>query len=172
MNFTLEITRNLYSWRWHINTSEFRIGSGQVFNSAEEALEAGSKKLLELLSENFDFGQGPVPAHQHKNGGGWVADTATVRNSVYVGSNARVYGNAQVLDNAAIFNNARVYGNAIVKENTNIRDNARVFGNACVSGNAEVAEFAHICGDSCLHGQVKICGHVRFCGASFYGANK
>ena len=26
----------------------------------------------------FDFGKGPVPAHQHPNGGGWVADTATV----------------------------------------------------------------------------------------------
>jgi len=27
----------------------------------------------------FDFGAGPVPAHKHKNGGGWVADTAVGR---------------------------------------------------------------------------------------------
>jgi hypothetical protein len=24
----------------------------------------------------FNFGNGPVPAHQHPNGGGWVADSA------------------------------------------------------------------------------------------------
>jgi hypothetical protein len=24
----------------------------------------------------FDFGNGPVPAHRHPNGGGWVADTS------------------------------------------------------------------------------------------------
>ncbi len=44
----------------------------------------------------FDFGAGPVPAHKHPNGGGWVADTATVSNTAYVGIDARVYGNAVV----------------------------------------------------------------------------
>ena len=47
----------------------------------------------------FDFGKGPVPAHQHSNGGGWVADTATVSETAYVGPNARVSGNAKVFDN-------------------------------------------------------------------------
>jgi hypothetical protein len=40
----------------------------------------------------FDFGKGPVPAHQHPNGGGWVADTAQVADRVYVGPMARVAG--------------------------------------------------------------------------------
>jgi hypothetical protein len=44
--------------------------------------------------------------HQHKNGGGWVANTAVVADSVYVGPNARVYGDAQV------YGYAQVYGNA------------------------------------------------------------
>ena len=35
-----------------------------------------------------------VPAHQHPNGGGWVADTATVLDEVYVGPTARVFGGA------------------------------------------------------------------------------
>ena len=26
----------------------------------------------------FDFGNGPIPAHKHSNGGGWVADNAQV----------------------------------------------------------------------------------------------
>jgi NDP-sugar pyrophosphorylase family protein len=44
----------------------------------------------------FDFGFGPVPAHRHKNGGGWVADSATVADTAYVGPNARVFGKARV----------------------------------------------------------------------------
>ena len=35
-----------------------------------------------------------VPAHQHPNGGGWVADTAIVLDEVYVGPTARVFGGA------------------------------------------------------------------------------
>ena len=35
-----------------------------------------------------------APAHQHPNGGGWVADTAHVAESVYVGPAARIYGGA------------------------------------------------------------------------------
>ena len=33
-----------------------------------------------------------VPAHQHPNGGGWVADIATVLDEVHVGPTARVFG--------------------------------------------------------------------------------
>lgn len=43
----------------------------------------------------FDFGQGEVPAHRHINPdgsvGGWVADTATVHPSVWVGPRALVW---------------------------------------------------------------------------------
>ena len=46
----------------------------------------------------FDFqdGSGPVPAHQHPNGGGWVADTASVDASTHVYGTARVFGTAQI----------------------------------------------------------------------------
>ena len=47
----------------------------------------------------FDFGNGPVPARKHPNGGGWVADTATVSETAYVGPEAMVFGNAEVYDN-------------------------------------------------------------------------
>lgn len=39
---------------------------------------------------NFNDGNGPVPAHKHPNGGGWVANTALVDRSVFVSSSARV----------------------------------------------------------------------------------
>ena len=75
-----------------------------------------------MITFDFNDGNGPVPAHQHSNGGGWVADTATVKDTAYVGLNARVYGNAQVCGNALVFDNAcvsgtsRVYGDARVSQ--------------------------------------------------------
>lgn len=45
-----------------------------------------------MKSQTFDFGFGAVPAHQHPNGGGWVANTASVEVSVYVGPDAQVSG--------------------------------------------------------------------------------
>ena len=50
--------------------------------------------------------------HQHKNGGGWVANTATVEDSVYIGPDAWVYGNAQVFGDARVYGNAQVFGDA------------------------------------------------------------
>ena len=44
----------------------------------------------------YDFGWGPVPAHRHKNGNGWVADTAYVEDTAWVYDTASVSGNAQV----------------------------------------------------------------------------
>ena len=100
------------------------------------------------MTENtatFDFGMGNVPAHQHVNGGGWVADTATVADTAYVGPGARVYGNACVCDNAhvsgnaTVAGNAHVYGNAIVRSNACVGDNAHVSGNAIVAGDTRVS---------------------------------
>ena len=50
----------------------------------------------------FDFGYGPVPAHQHPRGGGWVADTARVEDSAYIGPSAQVTGDARVTGDAKL----------------------------------------------------------------------
>ena len=68
------------------------------------------------MTQTFDFGFGPVPAHKHPNGGGWVADTA------YVGPDARVFGNAVVGSNARIYGYARVYGNAWVCDDARVTE--------------------------------------------------
>ena len=62
------------------------------------------------MSATHDFrdGRGAVPAHQHPNGGGWVAGTAHVAASAYIGPSARVSGNAWVSGNAQVSGNARV----------------------------------------------------------------
>ena len=70
------------------------------------------------LPTNHNFDAGLVPAHQHVNGGGWVADTATVSTSAYVGPNATVSDSAQVSGNARVFSNARVPGFTQVYEPT------------------------------------------------------
>ena len=49
-----------------------------------------------MTPHDFGDGIGPVHAHQHANGGGWVADTANVDATAYVGPNARVCGDAWV----------------------------------------------------------------------------
>ena len=64
--------------------------------------------------------------HQHKNGGGWIANTAKVDGSVYIGANAQVCGDAQVYGTARVYGNARVLGDAWVS------GDARVLGDAWV----------------------------------------
>ena len=63
---------------------------------------------------DFQDGEGPVAAHKHSNGGGWVADTARVYGNALVYGNARVDGDALVYGNARVYDTARVYGNARV----------------------------------------------------------
>lgn len=78
------------------------------------------------MGQTFDFGDGngPVPAHRHSNGGGWVAETARVGNTAYVGPDARVTG-------GTVSDGATVSGNALVTGGT-------VSGAAVVTGNARV----------------------------------
>ena len=92
------------------------------------------------MMTTFDFndGNGPVSAKKHPNGGGWVADTAKVDETAYVGRDAMVYGKARVYDNAMVLNNARVSGNAMVGGDTMVYGNATVGGYAIVCGNATV----------------------------------
>ena len=55
------------------------------------------------MTDKFDFGDGPVAAHKHVNGGGWVSDTATVADSAYVGLHATVSEYAEVSGKSRVF---------------------------------------------------------------------
>ena len=63
--------------------------------------------MTDPTTHNFGDGAGPVLAHRHANGGGWVADTATVEPTVFVGRDARVFGTACVFGTARV--GARAY---------------------------------------------------------------
>jgi hypothetical protein len=81
-----------------------------------------------MAKHDFLDGRGQVPAHKHTNGGGWVADTARVDASAYVGPDAQVCGNAKVYGHAQLYGDARVY------------DYAKVYGHAQVYGNAHAVK--------------------------------
>ncbi|MBR6243697.1 MAG: hypothetical protein IKQ90_09425 [Ruminococcus sp.] len=116
----------------------------------------------------------------HPNGGGFVASTAKVDASVYVGKNAKVLGYATVSGNAVIdgyatvTGNASVSGNAVVTghavvserakvtDNAIIADSAGVMGNATVSGNARVIESGLVYDNYSVSGNATVKG-VAFC---------
>jgi UDP-3-O-[3-hydroxymyristoyl] glucosamine N-acyltransferase len=104
-----------------------------------------------VMKHAFKDGKGSVPAHQHPKGGGWVANTAIVDSTVYVGPDAEVYGKAQVRDFARledqshVCDDARVSGHVTLTGNTWIFEKARVFGvthirNTRVCGSRQVAD--------------------------------
>ena len=75
-----------------------------------------------------NFGNGPVAAHQHLNGGGWVADTARVDDTAYV--------SGEVFDQAYVGDYAQIYGK--VGEHAQVYDFAIVFMSGGVYGYVEV----------------------------------
>ncbi|MBO4877575.1 MAG: N-acetylglucosamine-1-phosphate uridyltransferase [Ruminococcus sp.] len=108
--------------------------------------------------------------HIHSNGGGWVADTAKVADSVYVGKDAMVLGSAVVSGNARIEDHAVVAGSAAVKDNAVISGHAVVDGggwvyvnngwvqtSAEISGNAVVTDSAVVTAGCKISGNAKVC---------------
>jgi hypothetical protein len=128
----------------------------------------GNEKELELSCSNvFDFqdGQGPVPAHQHPNGGGWVADTASVADTAFVGFDAQVFGEARVCGDAQVYENARVYGDA------RVFGHAWVYGNAEIYGNAQVFDRAHVYGNAQVFGEARVYGNAMIKGDAQISGN-
>jgi acyl-[acyl carrier protein]--UDP-N-acetylglucosamine O-acyltransferase len=96
------------------------------------------------------FGEGSVvEAHRHPHGGGWVADTARVAETVYVGSTAEVSGRARVWGNVVLTQHAAVFGEARVWGDVWLTDCAVVYGHAQVSGDVE------------LHGVAAVYDHAQ-----------
>ena len=63
--------------------------------------------MKNTMTYDFLDGAGEVPAHQHSNGGGWVADSTRVVASAYIGPDAQVFGNARVYGTAEVFGTAK-----------------------------------------------------------------
>jgi len=72
------------------------------------------------------------PGKPHANGGGFVADSAKVAATAYVGPDAMVLGGAQVSDHAVVEDYAVVTDRAVVS------DHARVGGRAVIRGSVKL----------------------------------
>ena len=107
--------------------------------------------------------------HVHPNGGGWVANTAKVADTVYVGRNAMVLGTANVSGNVRIEDYAVVAGSSIVKDNAVISGHAVVHGggwmyiNGWVSGNVEISGNAVVTDGATVAVGCKISGNAKIC---------
>ncbi|MBR4627305.1 MAG: hypothetical protein IKO47_06355 [Ruminococcus sp.] len=93
---------------------------------------------------------------RHSNGGGFVANTATVDDSVYVGRDAKVLGYATVTGNARIDGHAIVSGSAKVSGNAIVTGHAVVAERAQVRDNAIVADYAGVMGDSVVSDNARV----------------
>ena len=117
--------------------------------------------------------------HYHANGGGFVAASATVSDSVYVGPNARVLGNATVSGNAVIDDyavvtgtakvsgNAVVKGHAIVAERATVKDNAIIADHAGVMGDAVISDNARVLESGLVYLTYKVSGNATVKGVAF-----
>lgn len=92
-----------------------------------------------------------VKYRHHQNGGGLVAETATVDPTAFVGAQARVSGHAQVLDAARIEDCAHVSGNARVTVRAKVCGTSIVSDQAQISGSIEIHDLA-VRGDTQLSG--------------------
>jgi len=135
---------------------EFRPGYGKKPRYPYEVAFAGARPAVAPPPRE----ERPQEGGRHPNGGGFVAKTAKVEPSVFVGPNARV------LDMAQVSGHARIEDNAVISQDAKISDNAIVGGYSCVtdraqlSGNARVRGFARLGDQATLTGNARLLEHA------------
>lgn len=135
-----------------------------VAPSAVQPEEIPPIKVKKKRASKHDFGDGygRVLASRHVNGKGWVAATAVVESTVYVGPRAQVFNNAYVSGNVRLEGRSKVFGNAVVsgqvivkqngliggqavvRDHTLLQDDTRIFGRCNVSGSTRLFNQATI----------------------------
>ena len=100
--------------------------------------------------------------------GGYIEkeDNLSHEGGCWVYHNARVYGNAKVLENAHVYNLANVFGNAVVKGYSRLLGSAYVYGNAVISDHAELDGRVSVGDNSKLSGNVSINNNCQIRGDS------
>ena len=110
-----------------------------------------------------------------------VSDKAKVYGKAQVGENARVYGDAKVYGSSRVMNAsivgiaAKVFGKAVITGNASISGDAKVYGDAIIFGdvnvrcNAVVYGYAYIHGYTTIAGKAKVYGKANISGESLIG---
>ena len=122
---------------------------------------------------------GMAQGNYHSNGGGFVASTARVDDSVYVAPNAKVMGyatvtgNAQIKDYAIVTGSANVSGNAVISghavvaENATVKDNAIISDYAGVMGNSVISDNARVLESGLVFNNYNVSGNATVKGVSY-----
>ena len=115
-----------------------------------------------VIPQATTYGKGS--GHAHPNGGGWVANSAKVEDSVYVAPNA------MVLDSATVQGNVRIEDYAIVAGSANIKDHAVISGHAVVDGGGWVYDngwksgTVNVSGNAVISGSAVVSGLCNISG--------
>lgn len=125
----------------------------------EEMKPIGMVRKKREQKHDFNDGHGRVPAARHANGKGWVARTAVVEDSVYIGPNCEVYHNAYVSGDVKLKGNAKIFGNSTVSGNVRVEQNGMIFGRAVVRDNVRVFNNARIMGNAHVSGNSRLIDH-------------
>jgi hypothetical protein len=124
-----EITTNTSNDTWH--------GYPKHFRFPYEISLSGAVPEGYQPAEDFRA-QIKIDGHLHTNGGGWVQNSATVAESVYVGPHAIVLGNATItgnvrLEDTSLVSGATLSGNVLVQDNAFVREST-CSGDAVIQG--------------------------------------
>lgn len=128
-----------------------------------------------------DYNEELIEGYIHENGGGFVAKTAIVKDSVFVDSGSIVLDYARVTGKVVLQGKVSVEGHAVIEgrcyvcgkalvsdyvyvsDRVCITDEARVCGHALVSGNAIVADHAEVRDYAMVFGDALICDTACIC---------
>ncbi|MCF8238606.1 MAG: DUF6055 domain-containing protein [Saprospiraceae bacterium] len=125
---TDSITTNTTNDTWH--------GYPKHFRYPYELMISGG--VPEGYQQPSDFRSAlKTNGHLHPNGGGWIANSANVSTSVFVGTHAMVLGAAKISDNVRITHTA-IVRDATISDQVVVEENALVLGGT-LSGNARIA---------------------------------
>jgi hypothetical protein len=143
-------------------------------------------QLTGAMPEGFEPGYDPAARFAqfgggrfHANGGGWVANAATVDESVYIGPNAavvggRVTGNARIEDYAVVWSGS-VTDNAVIGGLTQLTRDMQVSDNAQITtvvadGHTFETGTAYLGGTSKFYGDLILTGNFSAHGKVTQGA--
>lgn len=129
----------------------------------------------------YDFGdnKGMVEAKFHRNGGGVVALTAQVDETVYIDRSCVVFGHVRIKDRVRIVGNCRIsgeslpgnvatlleddvfiYGNVVIEGQVLMRDHAQARNFSKLSGSVAMMHHSQIADRAVIAGQVQLCDHA------------
>lgn len=179
----LVVTATPDSDTWQENGVPWAYGEGE-FDENHRPFLGKTRYPYAVTIDGADIQQDPLASaggmgNYHSNGGGFVASTAHVDDSVYVGKHAKVLGyanvtgNAQIKDYAIVTGSANVSGNAVVSghavvaENATVKDNAIVSDSAGVMGNSVISDNARVLESGLVFNNYNVSGNATVKGVSY-----